>query len=113
MYYAFGFLSLTFVVTLLTTATVSILNCYLHLCAEEYRWQWRAFISGGASAFWLFAYGVFFCVMRLNLPDLSSKFLYIGYLLIISTLDFLLFGFVGFAACYVCVQRMYRHIRVD
>lgn len=113
VYYAFGFLSLTFVVTLLTTATVSILNCYLHLCAEEYRWQWRAFISGGASAFWLFAYGVFFCVMRLNLPDLSSKFLYIGYLLIISTLDFLLFGFVGFAACYVCVQRMYRHIRVD
>lgn len=113
VYYAFGFLSLTFVVTVLTTATVSILNLYCHLCAEDYRWQWRSFITGGASAFWLFLYGLFFCITRLNLPDLSSKFLFIGYLLMISTLDFLLFGFVGFITCYICVQHMYRHIRVD
>lgn len=58
VYYAFGFLALTFVVTSLTTATVTILMCYFHLCAEEYRWHWRAFITGGGSAFWLFAYGV-------------------------------------------------------
>lgn len=113
VYYAFGFLTLTFIVTVVTTATVSILTCYCHLCAEDYRWHWRSFITGGASAFWLFLYGLFFCVTRLNLPDFSSQFLFLGYLLILTALDFLLFGFVGFAACYACVRRMYQHIRVD
>lgn len=57
-YYAFGFLFLTFVIVALTTATVTVLFVYFLLCAEEYRWHWRAFLIGGGSAFWLFAYGV-------------------------------------------------------
>lgn len=36
-YYAFGFLTLTTAVVSLTTATVTVLMCYFHLCAEEYR----------------------------------------------------------------------------
>lgn len=113
VYYAFGFLSLTFVVTAATSATVSILFCYFHLCAEDYRWHWRSFLTGGASAFWLFAYGIFFWFTRLNLPGLSSKILFLGYLSVLSVLDFLLFGFIGFIACYMCICRIYRHIRVD
>lgn len=113
VYYAFGFLSLTFVVTVLTTATASILFCYFHLCAEDYRWQWRAFITGGSSAFWFFAYGIFFWLTRLSLPSLSSNILFLGYLTVVSALDFILFGFVGFAACYVYVRKIYSHIRVD
>ena len=30
--------------------------------------------------------------MRLSLPDLSSQVLFVGYLLMLSALDFLLFG---------------------
>ena len=37
VYYAFGFLALTFMVVALTTATTTILMCYFWLCAEEYR----------------------------------------------------------------------------
>ena len=113
VYYAFGFLSLTFVVTVITSATVAVLFCYFHLCAEDYRWQWRAFLTGGASAFWLFAYGVFFWFTRLSLPSLSSNILFIGYLIVVSLLDFVLFGFVGLAACYVYIRQIYSHIRVD
>lgn len=36
-YVAFGFLALTSSVVALTTATVAILMCYFHLCAEDYR----------------------------------------------------------------------------
>lgn len=59
-YYAFGFLALTSgkyiflysivsstftaAVVVLTTATVTILFTYFVLCAEEYRWHWRAFL---------------------------------------------------------------------
>ena len=79
-YYAFGFLFLTFLVIVLTTATVSILFTYFILCAEEYRWHWRSFMVGGGSAFWVFAYGVWYWASRLNLDSFTSVVLYFGYL---------------------------------
>lgn len=113
VYYAFGFLTLTFIVCALTTATVSILVCYVLLCAEDYRWHWRAFLTGGASAFWMFVYGLVYSATRLNLPDMASQLLFFGYLLVMAALVFLLFGCIGLAACYVAVRTMYQHIRVD
>jgi len=79
-YYAFGFLFLTFAVVGLTTATVSVLFIYFVLCAEEYRWHWRSFLIGGGSAFWLFAYGVWYWASRLSLDSFTSVVLYFGYL---------------------------------
>lgn len=79
-YYAFGFLFLTFVIVALTTATVTVLFVYFLLCAEEYRWHWRAFLIGGGSAFWLFAYGVWYWASRLYLNGFTSVVLYFGYL---------------------------------
>lgn len=72
----------------LTTATVTILMCYFHLCQEEYRWQERAFVTGGASAFWLVAYGLIYAT-RLSLDGFTSVALYVGYLMLIALLDFL------------------------
>ncbi|KAG8887233.1 hypothetical protein FRB98_000330 [Tulasnella sp. 332] len=91
-YYAFGFLSLTAGIVVLTTATVSILFTYFMLCAEEYRWHWRSFLIGGGSAFWLFAYGVFYWASRLSLDSFTSAVLYFGYLFLLSVLDFLVTG---------------------
>lgn len=141
VYYAFGFLTGTFVVTVLTTATVSVLFAYFHLCAEDWRWQWRAFYTGGGSALWLFLYGVsrlvsrpvqlhkcktnphtsspsrphqlFYWASRLSLPGLSNKVLYLSYLSILSLLDFVLFGTVGYIACWWAIERMYRRVRID
>lgn len=79
-YYAFGFLFLTFVVIALTTAAVTILMTYFVLCAEEYRWHWRSFLIGGGSAFWMFAYGVWYWASRLSLDSFTSVVLYFGYL---------------------------------
>lgn len=110
-YYAFGFLALTAGVVALTTATVSILFTYFLLCAEEYRcvclapqcpfreltrpdrrWHWRAFLTGGGSAFWLLAYGLFYWASRLSLGSFQSACLYLGYLLLIALFDFLVTG---------------------
>lgn len=49
MYYMFGFLLLAFIVLLVVCAQTSILLCYFHLCAEDYRWWWRSFFSTGLS----------------------------------------------------------------
>jgi len=112
-YYAFGFLALTAGVVSLTTATVTILFTYFILCAEEYRWHWRAFLTGGGSAFWLLAYGIFYWVSRLSLDSFSSVVLYMGYLILLALLDFLVTGTIGFLATYWAVRKLYSAIRVD
>ncbi|KAI0733184.1 endosomal P24A protein [Fomitopsis betulina] len=112
-YYAFGFLALTAGVVSLTTATVTILFTYFLLCAEEYRWHWRAFLTGGGSAFWVLAYGVFYWASRLSLDSFSSVMLYMGYLLLLALLDFLVTGTIGFLATYWAVRRLYSAIRID
>ncbi|CCM01117.1 uncharacterized protein FIBRA_03165 [Fibroporia radiculosa] len=112
-YYAFGFLALTAGVVSLTTATVTILFTYFILCAEEYRWHWRAFLTGGGSAFWLLGYGVFYWASRLSLDSFSSVVLYMGYLLLLALLDFLVTGTIGFLATYWAVKRLYSAIRID
>ncbi|XAO25435.1 hypothetical protein I312_104258 [Cryptococcus bacillisporus CA1280] len=112
-YYAFGFLFLTFVIVALTTATVTVLFVYFLLCAEEYRWHWRAFLIGGGSAFWLFAYGVWYWASRLYLNGFTSVVLYFGYLFLVSLLDFLIGGSIGYVATYFMLTRLYTSIRVD
>ncbi|KAJ3528668.1 hypothetical protein NM688_g7964 [Phlebia brevispora] len=113
VYYAFGFLALTAFVVGLTTATVSILFTYFLLCAEEYRWHWRAFLTGGGSAFWLLAYGFFYWASRLSLGSFQGAFLYMGYLLLLALFDFLVTGTIGFLATYWAIRRLYGAIRVD
>ena len=76
----------------LTTATVTILFTYFVLCAEDYRWHWRAFVTGGGSAFWLLAYGLFYWASRLSLDSFSSVVVYMGYLLLLALFDFLVTG---------------------
>ena len=98
-YYAFGFLALTAGVVALTTATVTILFTYFLLCAEEYRWQWRSFLIGGGSAVWILAYGLFYWATQLKLQSLTSVLLYLGYLFLISLLDFLVTGELCLLRC--------------
>lgn len=88
-YYAFGFLALALAVVALTTATATVLMTYFHLCAEDFRWHWRAFLAGGGSAFWLALYGLAYWATRLELEGFTNKVLYVGYLALICFLDFM------------------------
>lgn len=101
-------------------------------CASDicpHRWHWRAFLTGGGSAFWLLAYGVFYWASRLSLDSFSSVMLYMGYLLLLALLDFLITGMctrvavdtrlicrsgtIGFLATYWAVRKLYSAIRID
>lgn len=95
------------------------------------RWHWRAFLTGGGSAFWVLAYGLFYMVSRLSLSSVQSALLYLGYLFLIALFDFLVTGTyrsrsrrliahsaartgtIGFLAAYWAVRRLYSAIRVD
>ncbi|KAJ3145407.1 hypothetical protein HDU86_000928 [Geranomyces michiganensis] len=112
VYYVFGFLFLVFVILVLTCSQVTVLMCYFQLCAEDYRWWWRAFMTSGASAFYVFLYGLLYYHTRLEIEDAPSTILYFGYTTIMSVLFFLLTGTIGFTACFKFVRKIYGSIKV-
>ncbi|RUS13154.1 Endomembrane protein 70-domain-containing protein, partial [Endogone sp. FLAS-F59071] len=87
-----GFLFLVFGILILTCSEVTILMCYFHLCAEDYHWWWRAFLTSGASAFYVMLYSAFYYGTKLQIDSFTSSVLYFGWSFIMSTMFFILTG---------------------
>lgn len=92
VYYMFGFLFLCYGLMIITCAAVTVLMVYFLLCSENYHWHWRAFMTAGASAGYVFANALIYWVSKLQLGGLSGSVLYIGYSALISFLFFILTG---------------------
>ncbi|XP_014233286.1 transmembrane 9 superfamily member 2 isoform X1 [Trichogramma pretiosum] len=112
-YYMFGFLFLVFLILVLTCSETTILLCYFHLCAEDYHWWWRSFLTSGFTAFYLLVYCIHYFATKLNIEDATSTFLYFGYTMIMVYLFFLLTGSIGFFACFWFVRKIYSVVKVD
>lgn len=112
-YYMFGFLSIVYLILIITCSETTILLCYFHLCTEDYRWWWRSFLTSGFAAFYFFLYSVHYFSTKLDLQGAASTFLYFGYTLIMTFLFFLFTGTVGFFACFWFVRKIYSVIKVD
>lgn len=92
VYYMFGFLFLCYALMIMTCAAVTVLMVYFLLCSENYHWHWRAFMTAGASAGYVFANALIYWVTKLQLGGLAGSVLYIGYSALISFLFFILTG---------------------
>ena len=92
-YYVFGFLLLVFIILVSTCAEITIVMCYFQLCAEDYHWWWRSFLTSGSSAGYMFAYSVFYFFTKLEITKFVSALLYFGYMSIAA---------LGFYLC-VCI----------
>lgn len=113
MYYMFGFLFLVFLILIITCSETTILLCYFHLCAEDYHWWWRSFLTSGFTAVYLFLYCCHYFVTKLSIKDGASTFLYFGYTAIMVFLFFLLTGTIGFFACFWFIRKIYSVVKVD
>ncbi len=92
IYYMFGFLFLCYGLMILTCAAVTVLMVYFLLCAENYNWQWRAFLAAGTTSGYIFLNALIYWVSKLSLSGFAGSVLYIGYSLLISFLVFILTG---------------------
>lgn len=113
IYYMFGFLFVVCVILLMTVSETTILLCYFHLCAEDYHWWWRSFLTGGCTAVYFFLYSIHFFYTKLTITGTASTFLYFGYTLIMVLIFFLFTGTVGFFACFFFVRKIYSIVKVD
>ncbi|XP_071165209.1 transmembrane 9 superfamily member 2-like [Mytilus edulis] len=112
-YYMFGFLFLVFTILIITCSEATILLCYFHLCAEDYHWWWRSFLTSGFTAIYLFIYCIHYLVSKLEIHGSASYFLYLGYTFIMVFLFFLLTGSIGFFSCFWFVTKIYSVVKVD
>jgi hypothetical protein len=69
-----------------------VLLVYFMLCAEDYRWQWRAFAGAGMTGGYVFLNALGFWMMKISFGGLTGAVLYIGYSALIGFLVFLLSG---------------------
>lgn len=113
MYYMFGFLFLVFLILVITCSETTILLCYFHLCAEDYHWWWRSFLTSGFTSVYLFIYCCHYFATKLSIEDAASTFLYFGYTTIMVFLFFLLTGTIGFMACFWFIRKIYSVVKVD
>jgi transmembrane 9 superfamily protein 2/4 len=114
VYYIFGYLFSVLVLLIITSAEVSILMCYFHLCAEDYRWWWRSFFTPGFTGVYVFIYSIFYYHARLHLfQDYTSIFLFFGWAFMLSLFFFLICGAVGFFSCFWFVRKIYGSIKCD
>ncbi len=81
--------------------------------SQDYHWWWRSFLTPGASALYLFAFSVFYFLPKLQLTNMVSISLYLGYTLIITVEFFTLTGAIGFFSCYWFVYKIYSSIKVE
>lgn len=111
-YYVFGFLFIVFLILLLTCADISMVFCYFQLCAEDYHWWWRSFLSSGSTALYVLMYsGVYFSHLESNMA--VTYILFFGYMSVICAGLFMLCGSIGFFSCLWFTRKIYGSIKVD
>ncbi|KAJ5416287.1 hypothetical protein N7465_004982 [Penicillium sp. CMV-2018d] len=113
IYYMFGFLFLCYGLMIITSAATTVLLVYFLLCAENYRWHWRAFIGAGMTGGYVFVNALIFWATRVSFGGITGAVLYVGYSALIAFVVFVLTGSIGFFASWAFIHRIYGSIKVD
>ncbi|OKL61532.1 hypothetical protein UA08_03315 [Talaromyces atroroseus] len=112
-YYVFGFLSVVSTILIVTVSEVTIIATYNQLCAENYHWWWQSFLTGGSSAFWVFAYCIWYYMFKLHISGFVSSLLFFSYSFLACAVYGLLTGTVGFLTAYAFIRRIYSAVKKD
>jgi len=113
IYYVMGFLLAVLGILAATCAQVSIVLCYLQLCAEDHRWWWKSFMNCAMAGVYLFLYSLWFLSSRLDLVGFLPVIVYLTYMSMISVCFGLFCGTVGFLSSFWFTRTIYGAVKVD
>lgn len=113
IYYVMGFLLAVLAILAATCAQVSIVLCYLQLCAEDHRWWWKSFWNCAMAGFYLFLYSLWFLSSRLDLVGFLPIVVYLTYMSMISICFGLFCGSVGFLSSFWFTRTIYGAVKVS
>jgi len=112
-YHVYGFLFGVFAILTIVVGMTSIIVVYFCLNAENYLWQWTAFGSGASTSAYVFLYGVYYYIFKLQMHGLLQFCFYFGYMALISVNLGLLCGTMGHAAASRFVRAIFQNVKVD
>ena len=113
IYYVMGFLLAVLAILGATCAQVSIVLCYLQLCAEDHRWWWKSFCNCAMAGVYLLAYSLWFLSSRLDLVGVLPVVIYLTYMSMISICFGVFCGSVGFLSSLWFTRTIYGAVKVD
>jgi len=112
-YHVYGFLFGVYAILTIVVSMTSIIVVYFCLNAENYLWQWTAFGSGASTSAYVFLYGVYYYVFKLQMHGTLQFCFYFGYTALISISLGLLCGTLGHAAANKFVRAIFQNVKVD
>jgi len=112
VYYIFGFLFIAMLILAATCVELTMVLTYFQLCAEDYRWWWKAFLASGSCAFYLFLYGIWYFGTQLEIQGLGIM-VYFGYMTLIAVSFFIMTGSIGYHGTMWFIIKIYGSIKVD
>jgi len=111
-YYVFGFLFLVCIILVVTAAEITMVLTYFQLCAENYHWWWRSFLTAGSTGAYVFLYScLYFHNLEANL--FVTYLLYFGYTALTCLGLSLAVGAVGTGAALWLNRKIYASVKVD
>jgi transmembrane 9 superfamily protein 2/4 len=113
IYYMMGFLVAVLLILGATCAEVSVVMCYLQLCAEDHRWWWKSFFNCASAGIYLFLYSLWFLASRLELVGILPVVVYLTYMGMISICFSMFCGSVGVLCSFWFNRRIYGALKVD
>jgi hypothetical protein len=113
VYNLFGILFIAVGLAVLAAAFVTISLTFFQLAAEDHRWWWRAFSSGGSPGGFVLAYSFYFYFHRAEMFGFQQTVSYFGYMGLCAFAVYLSLGFVGFYSALLFVRFLYASLRLD
>lgn len=99
---------------LVLAAEITVLLTYFQLVREDYHWWWRSFLTGGATAMYIFLYTIYYHGRHLQAAThLPSWFLYYGYMSVGCLGLFCIMGALGMASAFVFCVAIFGSVKID
>jgi len=113
IYYVYGFMLLVFLILLTVTVCVTIVCTYFLLNAEDYRWQWTAFLSAGSTAGYVYFYSFYYFFFKTKMYGFFQTSFYFGYMAVFSLGLGLMCGTMGYLGTSIFVRKIYGTVKID
>ena len=112
-YHVYGFLLGVYAILAIVVSMTSIIVVYFCLNAENYLWQWTALLSGGSVAGYVFAYGIYYFLMKTAMTGFLQTMFYFGYMSLIALTLGTLCGTIGHFAASRFVRTIFQNVKLD
>jgi transmembrane 9 superfamily protein 3 len=104
---------LVFLILIVVTICVTIVSTYVLLNAEDYRWYWTSFFSGGSTAAYVYLYAIYYFFTKTRMSGMMQTTYYFGYMGMFCFGLFILTGTIGFWGTNIFIRRIYQYIKSD